>query len=60
MQSGRQFPEFTLRRRILCVREANDRTTIDGESVEFLGLGSYIIHKVNGDDFSRAVVTAFD
>jgi hypothetical protein len=38
----------------------NSRTAINGESVEFLGLGSYIIHAVDGDDFFRTVATAFD
>lgn len=61
MQSGRQFPEFTLRRIIPWGHKINNgRTTIDGESIEFLGLGSYIIHAVNGDDFFRAIAAAFD
>lgn len=61
MQSGRQFPEFTLRRMTpLHVDWTNCRTTINGESAEFLGLGSYIIYAVHGDDFFGAVITAFN
>jgi hypothetical protein len=61
MQSGRQFPEFTLRRTIPWMHKVNiGRTTIDGKSVEFLGLGSHIIHAIDGDDFFGAVAAAFD
>lgn len=52
IQSGRQFPEFTLRRFwFLKSGKADCRTTIDGESIEFFGLGSYLVYTVNGNDF---------
>jgi len=54
MQSGRQFPEFTLRRMIpLCEGGLICRTTIHG-------LGSYTIYTVDGDDFFRTVIAAFN
>jgi hypothetical protein len=52
IQSGRQFPEFTLRRwRPHGLTMSDCRTAIDRESIEFLGLGSYFVYAVNGNDF---------
>lgn len=56
MQSGRQFPEFTLRRNFLEKALLTCRTTLYGESTEFLGLGSYFVHAVHANDFLRKIV----
>jgi hypothetical protein len=57
MQSGRQFPEFTLRRTPLPCTVFDHRTTINGKSIEFFRLGSYSIHSIDGNDIFRTVVT---
>src|SRR5579859_3302286 len=51
MQSGRQFPEFTLRRKSPSPDKANDnRTPIHRKSIELFGLGSHSIHPIHGND----------
>ena len=57
MQSGRQFPEFTLRRTPLACMVFDDRTTINGKSIEFFRLGSYSIHSIDGNDLFRTITT---
>lgn len=36
------------------------RANVDGEPVEFHGLGSYIIHTIDGDDYVGTVAAAFN
>ena len=59
VQSGRQFPEFTLKRTHPEDMGFNwGRTAVGGQSFEFYGLGSYIIYTVDGDDYFRSVTAA--
>jgi alkylhydroperoxidase/carboxymuconolactone decarboxylase family protein YurZ len=59
IQSGRQFPEFTLKRTPFG-DVVNRRTTIDRKSVELVRLGSYTVHTVNGDGALTKVITTFN
>jgi hypothetical protein len=59
IQSGRQFPEFSLKRTSL--EDVVDcRTTIDGEPAELVRLGSYTVHTINGDGAVTTIITAFN